>query len=297
MSKSARYDRWIIPAALAGLTLTNWFMLVAVGLLIGLMFLCCDRRPSMRLAGAASLIGPAVVGWLTMDAISLTFAVSASLAGMFILRSNIFSSLTSGALLASLAGIAGVLLLFAAGTVAPENWSSLENQAADVQKQWGLVTGDDVESRLALERTVKMVVALLPSQYILMLLASFVISALGFRRWGEPSIPLSLGCTSFDQYRFEDHWIWAVILGLVLVLLVGGGWPERLAQNLLFVMGVLYVIRGLAVMFFFIAVKGGGLFFRLLAVLLCLTPVCLFHLAFGLLDTWMDFRRTVPENR
>jgi len=295
MGKSRRNDNWLLPAVLAGLTLTNWFMLVAVGFILGLMFLCCDRRPRMRFAGAAALAVPAAVGWLTMEPISLTFAVAASLAGMFILRSNLFSSVTSGALLASLAGVLAVLALFASGGVGLESWSNLETQAATIQKQWGLVAGDDVQSRLAVERTVRMVVTLLPSQYVLMMLASFFISALAFRRWGEAAIPLSLGCTRFDQYRFEDHWVWAVIAGLVLVLLAGKGWPARLALNLLFVMGVLYVIRGLAVMFFFIAARGGGLIIRLLAVTLCLTPVCLFHLTFGLLDTWMDFRRTVPE--
>ena len=70
-----------------------------------------------------------------------------------------------------------------------------------------------------------------------------------------------------------------------------------MAINILFVMGMLYIIRGLAVMFYFIAKRQGGMLLRVLLVVLCLTPMVMFHLVFGLLDTWVDFRRSVPAIR
>ena len=199
--------------------------------------------------------------------------------------------------MASVIGILAVLAMIAVGILSQYNWISLEQESLALQKQWGQMAGADIESRMNLERTASLVVLLLPSQYVLMLLASFFIAVLMFRRWGQSAYPLSLGCTQFNQYRFEDHWIWLLILGLALILLPEKGMVHRLALNMLFVMGVLYVVRGLAIMFYFITVKKGGVFIRVLAVTLCLTPVCLMHLAFGVFDTWADFRKTVPAGR
>lgn len=294
MSKNKKHDRWLLPAVLAGLTLTNTFMLAAVGALLGLLLVSCDNRPRPRMIGAGSLAMALVFGWTALTPLTLLFALTSSLAGLLILRNNLFSTVTSGALVASLLGILAVLALLAAGPLNPGSWVSLEQETLALQQQWGELAGQDAESRRNIQRTAEMLVLLLPGQYVLMMLVSFFISVLVFRRWGRSDYPLSLGCPTFSQYRFEDHWIWLLIVGLALALLADEGPLHRLALNLLFVMGVLYVIRGLAVMFHFIAVKKGGIFFRVLALALCLTPVCLMHLAFGVFDTWVDFRKSVP---
>ena len=91
--------------------------------------------------------------------------------------------------------------------------------------------------------------------------------------------------------------MWLIIAGLAAGVLAGGNEiVMRLSLNLLFVMGVLYVIRGLSVMFHFVQQRKGGLFIRLLIIVLCFTPLVMVHLAFGLLDTWIDFRRSVPQS-
>jgi uncharacterized protein YybS (DUF2232 family) len=79
------------------------------------------------------------------------------------------------------------------------------------------------------------------------------------------------------------------------VLAGGSEIITRLSMNLLFVMGVLYVIRGLSVIFHFVHQRRGGILLRLLVILLCFTPLVMIHLGLGLADTWFDFRRSVPQ--
>ena len=100
-----------------------------------------------------------------------------------------------------------------------------------------------------------------------------------------------------------------VIAGLVVALLFSSNEPMlRIALNILFVMGIFYLIRGVAVvfflLFFLVRVRNYGIFLRVFIILtrifwvmICLSPLVIFHLFFGLLDTWIDFRKTVPALR
>jgi uncharacterized protein YybS (DUF2232 family) len=296
MDETRSLKKWLLPTVLTAVTVTNMFMMVAVGLLLGILFLCCDSRPVARRVALASLAAPVILSVELLTPVASFFVAVSALSGALALRKNWFSTVTSSALIASLIAAAlSVALILNTAEIA--SWRQMEKEALALHEHWQKVASSDSESMEALARSSHIVVLLLPGQFILMMLASFFIAVLAFRTYGEYQVPLSLGCTHFQQYRFEDHWIWVVIAGLVLVLLTRNPGLHRVAANLLFVMGVLYVIRGLAVIFHFIAMRNGGLLMRILAVLLCLTPMCLFHLVFGLLDTWADFRKAVPADR
>ncbi|MEA2063502.1 MAG: DUF2232 domain-containing protein, partial [Gemmatimonadota bacterium] len=117
-----------------------------------------------------------------------------------------------------------------------------------------------------------------------------------FRRIGSLRLRLHLGCRKFSEYSIEDNWVWPVIASLVLLLLSPQGWPGRVGANILYAMSVLYIFRGMAVMFNLITRQEGGLLLKLLVVATCFPPLCLVHLGFGLLDTWVDFRKRAVIN-
>ncbi|HUU26599.1 MAG TPA: DUF2232 domain-containing protein [archaeon] len=299
MEKDGYRSRWLPLAVAAAIILTNPFMMVAVGLTLGLIFLCCDKRPVYRkVAGAILVPLVGIAAWINPI---LTFYTSlAAFCGVWVLRKNLFSTVTSSALVACLvASILTVPLVLKTGV---EGWREIEKQTVTMQEHWHQLATKrqeaDSDKLQNWEKWNRLSVWLLPSQYILMMIASFFLSVILYKRYGETDLPLSLGCSFFNQYRFEDNWIWMVILGLALALLFSSHEGTlRLALNILFVMGIFYVIRGLAVIFYFIALKNGGLILRILVVVLCLTPLILFHLLFGLLDTWVDFRKTVPVTK
>jgi len=229
------------------------------------------------------------------------FALSASLGTVWILRKNLFSTVTSSTLVGCL--IATILTFFVIWTTGAEKWEKIENDLVSFQQeQLQQLAGkpEEFESdRLELFNQIdRFQVRILPANIILLMIASFFLAVIIFRHFGESDLHLSLGCSHFNQYRFEDSWVWVVIAGLVVALFFSFNEPMlRIALNILFVMGILYVIRGSAIMFFFIARRNGGIILRVLVVALCLTPMVMFHLIFGLLDTWIDFRKTVTATR
>lgn len=98
----------------------------------------------------------------------------------------------------------------------------------------------------------------------------------------------------FRELRFTDGLVWIAIVGLVLVLLPVGEVISRLAQNALVFMGGLYVLRGVAVLFWLgAALAGSGWTAALwMAGGLLLYPLALIAaLVLGVGDTWVDVRR------
>ena len=296
MQKDQLRNKWFLLAVAAAIALSNTFMALAVGSSLALIFLCCDSRPRARRVSAPALLALAAAG-LWLEPLTACFALVSAVMAVWTLRENFFSSATSSAIVGSLVG---VMVTAAVVTQAsPESWQELETQALAAQQRWQeLAAGQDkpdLEQEIAWERMARLVVRIIPGQHVLMMIASFFLAIILFRRFGDSRLHLSLGSTQFNQYRFEDNWIWIVIAGLLVWLLSGKNEALlRISYNLLFVMGILYVIRGLSVMFYFVARRGGGAILRILLVMLCLTPIVIVHLLFGILDTWMDFRKSVP---
>lgn len=96
------------------------------------------------------------------------------------------------------------------------------------------------------------------------------------------------------EFRFPDALLWVLIAGVALVVLPVDDWSVRLGSNLVFFMGALYVLRGLAV----VAALVLGLVGSQLPVLIALGVVGVLlypivvagTLLLGVTDTWLDLR-------
>jgi hypothetical protein len=103
-------------------------------------------------------------------------------------------------------------------------------------------------------------------------------------RIGPPLAPLK-------QFRFNDQLVWGLIVGLVIAAVPTLAWLRGLGVNLLVFFGALYALRGLGVLSWLF--KPGWL----TTVALAITIPLLFPLyaagalAFGVGDTWIDWRR------
>ncbi len=299
MTRKDTISRWLPLAVAAAVGVTSPFMLMAVGFPLALLFLSCDLRPAWRWGGLLLLVPLGLASFLANPMLAL-YAAVAGLAAALLLRGNYFSSVTSSALSAALVA-AAITVAVGLGPGAGQ-WRTIEQESRQVQQHWRQVAqeGDRLnqEQLESWDRWNELSLKLLPGQFALMMVAGVFITVLLFRRHGQTRQHLSLGCSRFGGYRFEDSWVWLVILSLAAVLLFRGNpWVARVVMNLLFVMGVLYALRGLAVIFHFVPRSRGGALFRVLVVSLCLTPLVLFHLLVGLLDTWADFRRSVPSTQ
>lgn len=95
------------------------------------------------------------------------------------------------------------------------------------------------------------------------------------------------------EFRFSDQLVWVLIAGLVLFLLPIGELASRLGENAMVFMGGLYLVRGLAVLFWvgaaFITSAWSAALWGLAALLFY--PIALgAALLVGLCDTWLDVR-------
>jgi hypothetical protein len=135
----------------------------------------------------------------------------------------------------------------------------------------------------------------LASVIVLQAIAGLVIAW----RWHErvASSPLLPPTERFREYRFSDHAVWLLILGLALVLgraqaKVAGLELFRWGANLLAVVAVLYLARGLAVYASAASRTARHVTFILVIVAIVLWPIAGSGLALlGLADSWIDFRR------
>lgn len=97
-------------------------------------------------------------------------------------------------------------------------------------------------------------------------------------------------------FRFNDHLVWVMIVGLLLVVVRTGDGVTRLGANLAVFMGALYSVRGMGVLAF---VSGGVGFFGgsmlLLGFLLAAPVVVGLTLLLGIADTWLDVRGRVES--
>lgn len=95
------------------------------------------------------------------------------------------------------------------------------------------------------------------------------------------------------EFRFTDGLIWLLIVGVLLVLLAHDDVAVRAGANLIAFMGVLYSVRGLAVL---VVLSGGvpgpvGIALAILATVLLYPLVMAATFVVGLSDTWFEFRK------
>jgi hypothetical protein len=124
------------------------------------------------------------------------------------------------------------------------------------------------------------------------LLAVSSLAALGVAWWVWGRVAgRETGLRPLREFRFADGLVWVLIGGLLLMLLPLSPIADRAGSNLLAFMGLLYALRGLAVM----VVVGSGISWVgvVLAVLLLVLLYPLVMAAtfiVGLSDTWLDIR-------
>lgn len=195
--------------------------------------------------------------------------------------------------------LAGLVVL-----VSPRIWLELDAimtaRSTQAVQTAASLFGDDLDSRVRdlMSQVAQWQVALFPA-----LLGVSSLGALGFavslRGWLSSEETSRIG--PLTGFRFNDHLIWILLAGVILVLAPVGQIAERVGSNAVFFMGALYVLRGLAVVFTvfegvsILAGVIGGL------VALLLTPILVMllaaALALGLGDTWLNVREKIRARR
>ena len=133
----------------------------------------------------------------------------------------------------------------------------------------------------------------LPALLALQTLAGLAIAWALFHRFSRTRIGEVIG--RLRDFRFNDHWIWSVIVGLVVALLPALASLRPLGINLLVFFGALYALRGAAVLAWFLR-PGRSLLGLLVGVALLLLLRDGAAIALGLVglgDTWADWRRRI----
>ncbi len=135
--------------------------------------------------------------------------------------------------------------------------------------------------------------AVLPSMLALQTLAAMAIAWALFHRFSRTRLGDDL--SRLREFRFNDHWIWSVIVGLVLALLPALASLAPLGINLLVFFGALYALRGAGVLAWFLR-PGRSLLGLIVSVALLLLLRDGAAIALGLVglgDTWADWRRRI----
>lgn len=103
-------------------------------------------------------------------------------------------------------------------------------------------------------------------------------------RIGPPLAPLR-------EFRFNDQLVWGLVAGITAVAVPTLAEYRTLGFNLLLFFGVLYALRGLGVLAWFLA-PGRLLTALMIGFAIIMWPVLgVFALGVGLGDTWLDWRR------
>jgi hypothetical protein len=132
--------------------------------------------------------------------------------------------------------------------------------------------------------------ALLPAILVLKVLPGLAIAWSWYHRLAAR--PLGQRVETFAEFRFNDQLVWLVVVSVAVFVVPVPDPVQEVFANLLLAMGGLYVARGAAITWgsiatfptFVLVVVGVGMLFIL--------PVALGGwFAFGLADTWVDFRR------
>lgn len=200
----------------------------------------------------------------------------------------------------AIVSIVGASAAFAAFLVPRSDaWSALDWTVSD-RLRGGFATWLDAMAVLrdgqapspalvsAIWRTVEAQVHVFPA-----LLAIETLAALGVAWWLYVRLARGSdgGLGPVAEFRFNDHLVWVMIVGLVLLSARLGDGAARVGANLAVFMAGLYALRGFAVG---LGVSGGISFFGYAMIALgfvFMAPaVIAFAVLLGVADTWLDLR-------
>jgi hypothetical protein len=145
------------------------------------------------------------------------------------------------------------------------------------------------EQRTMIRRTAEQSPAVFPALLALETLAALGLAWALYHRVGRARIGAPLA--RLREFRFDDQFIWGLVVGLALLVVPGLGPLGGLGANLLLFVGVLYGLRGAGVALFFLAPG------RVMTVVLVSVSVLfagaagVIFVGLGLGDTWLDWRR------
>lgn len=113
--------------------------------------------------------------------------------------------------------------------------------------------------------------------------------------------PLGTPLAPFREFRFADGWVWTVVGGVTVMITPLLAGLKAAALNLLLVVGVLYLLRGAAIVVAFAVIL--GVTPTSLAVGMVVAAVLTVPLLFvvpglatlGMTDTWLQFRRRLAR--
>ncbi len=140
----------------------------------------------------------------------------------------------------------------------------------------------------AVYRTVELQAAVFPAVLALESMAALGVAWWLYRRLGFHD---DQGLAPVRQFAFNDHLVWVLIAGLVLVVTRMSDGAVRVGANLAVFMTALYALRGAGVVAF---VNGGlslfGALMFVLGVLFAAPVVVGFAALLGIADTWLNLR-------
>ena len=150
------------------------------------------------------------------------------------------------------------------------------------------------------ERVIPLMADYFPAMVAVQIFAGFGLATVLFRRLA-PEVGVTLA--KFRDFRFSEHLGWIAVLSLAIVLMVRAAALKLLAANVLVVAGLLYAVRGSAVVVFGLALTGGpGLIMTgIMAFLVVfMLPIVLTGtILLGVVDAGLDLRRrwSTPQER
>jgi hypothetical protein len=288
----------VIALAIVASTLSVVPATLLVFLPVGLLLVALPpRRPALMLIGAV-LVG-VVLGQGPDDPL-IDFARGWSLvAGGWLVIATILMErpgyVPRGLFaVAATVATAGVLYGVRPGAIAGldslirARMAEADAAAFAVSQRWGI--GENVAE--ALNQRTEIATLVQPALLVLATLAALGVAWWAYRRLAaRDAVPLA----GVAQFRFPDALIWALIAGIILLVAPVGDVGSRAGANLVTVMGLLYALRGVAVLVFLHGMPGvfGWLMIAVLSVLL-LPLVLVPALVIGLSDTWLDIRSRRP---
>lgn len=194
---------------------------------------------------------------------------------------------------------AGLATVAVASLIRPSLPSEVDHHVASELRRWASAAYQIVNSLSAgglrdelgwaIFDWVGFQVAVYPALLALSTLAALAVGWYVVRRFSGSEVALP----PLREFRFNDHLVWILILGLVVLLLPWDGGASRAGENAVLFMGGIYLLRGLAVLVWIGGALAGTVWS---AALLVVVGLLLYPLAagaalvLGLCDTWFDLR-------
>lgn len=149
-------------------------------------------------------------------------------------------------------------------------------------------TGVSEDVRLSVERAAAFQAAVYPALLAIASLAALAVAWWAFSRLSRGEVrPLA----PLREFRFSNELVWLLIASILLLAVPLDGVLDRIGQNLLLFMAVLYALRGVAVLLMVSGVPGPfGLVVASLLVVFMYPFVMAAAFMVGLSDTWLDIR-------